>query len=56
MSADDAANLLTAFYKIEVEKRQRVFEFDENTRTNLVKLAEYITAEAPRFGIMLSGT
>ena len=56
MPTSNAANLLAAFYKIEVENRQREFKFDENTQTNLLKLAEYLTAAAPRFGIMLSGT
>ena len=56
MSAEDAATLLAAFYKIEVENRQRQFNFDANTQKNLLQLAEYITADAPRFGIMLSGT
>lgn len=56
LTVTDAANLLTAFYKIEVENRHREFTFDKNTHTNLLKLAEYITSKAPRFGIMLSGT
>lgn len=56
LTVEQASTLLTAFYKIEVENRQRNFKLDNNTQTNLLKLAEYITAEAPRFGIMLSGT
>ena len=56
LSVEQASTLLAAFYKIEVENRHRIFKLDDNTQTNLLKLAEYITAEAPRFGIMLSGT
>lgn len=56
MSVDDAVTLLTAFYKIEVESRLRQFKFDANTQKSLLQLAEYLTSEAPRFGIMLSGT
>ena len=56
MSAEDAATLLTAYYKIEVQSRLRQFKFDTNTQKNLLQLAEYLTAKAPRFGIMLSGT
>ena len=56
LSVSDAANLLTTFYKIEVENRYRKFTFDNNTQANLLNLAKYITSRAPRFGIMLSGT
>lgn len=56
MEAQDALDLLTAFYKYEVEKRQRKFLLDANTESNLIKLAEYLTQPAPKFGIMCCGT
>lgn len=56
MPAQDALDLLTAAYKYEVERRQRRFELDANTESNLIKLAEYLTQPVPKFGIMCCGT
>lgn len=51
----DALDILAAFYSAEVQARQGVAVFDENTAANLQKLAAYITAEVPKFGLMLCG-
>lgn len=56
MSTQDALDLLTAAYKYEVERRQCRFIIDDNTESNLVKLAEYMTAPVPKFGVMCCGT
>ena len=56
MSAQDALDLLAASYQIAVEHRHCEFNLDENTYRNLVKLAEYITAPVPKFGVMMCGT
>ena len=56
MEAQDALDLLAAFYQYEVEKRQRKFILDANTEGNLIKLAEYLTQPVPKFGIMCCGT
>ena len=56
LSLESAIVLLTASYKVEVERRQREFSLDDNTQSNLYRLAQYITAQTPRFGVMLCGT
>ena len=56
LSIENAVALLTASYKVEVERRLRIFELDENTQNNLTRLANYITADNPKFGVMLCGT
>lgn len=56
LTAEQAALLLAACYKVEVESRQREFSLDANTQNNIIRLAEYITDDSPRFGVMLSGT
>lgn len=51
-----ALDLLTAAYRYEVQRRQRPFILDENTESNLVRLAEFLTQQTPKFGIMCCGT
>lgn len=56
MAAQDAFNLLAAHYAFEVKRRHGTPVFDENTQKNLIELAQYITQEDPKFGVMMSGT
>lgn len=56
MSSQDALTLLAAAYCTEVQRRQRSFVLDANTENNLIKFAEYLTREAPKFGVMCCGT
>lgn len=56
MTSQEALDLLTAAYRYEVQSRQRPFILDENTESNLIKLAEYLTQPIPKFGIMCCGT
>lgn len=56
MTAQEALDLLAAFYVAEVKSRNGVTQFDENTTQALTKLAEFITQPVPKFGIMLCGT
>ena len=56
MTTEQAVDILTAAYKAEVEYRRRAFKLDKHTQTNIRKLAEYLTAENPKFGIMFCGT
>lgn len=56
LSTQDTLDLLTAAYKYEVQKRLRRFILDDNTESNLIRLAEYLTQAEPKFGVMCSGT
>lgn len=53
---EDALNLLTACYAAEVEWRKLRFVLDESTADNLQRIAEYITADTPKIGVMICGT
>lgn len=55
MTSDDALNLLATFFAAQVKSRCQKVEFDDNTTDNIAKLADFITAEVPKFGIMLCG-
>lgn len=55
MTEQDALDHLAACYATEVQTRQGTPVFDENTTANLQQLATYITAEVPKFGVMLCG-
>lgn len=55
MSEQTALDTLAAFYAAEVKSRHGTPTFDENTTANLQQLAAYITAEVPKFGLMLCG-
>lgn len=39
----------------EVEYRQRKFIYDANTKDNIERVANYLTSDNPKFGIMLCG-
>lgn len=56
MSEQDALNLLAAHYMFEVEHRLNQMRLDENTVSNLRKMAHYLTKDKPKFGVMLCGT
>ena len=56
LTAQKAFDLLTACYRITVESRQRTFREDDNVVNVLMRFASFITAENPKFGVMLCGT
>ena len=56
LSEEDALDLLTAHYMLEVEARHNKVQLDENTIGNLRQMAHYITMPNPKFGVMLCGT
>lgn len=56
MIAQDAAELLAAFYTLEVEKRGKVAIMDENTSERICNIAAKLTSKFPKFGLMLCGT
>lgn len=55
VSTAEALNLLTAAYINQVKSRCCQFILDENTKANLVSLAESITHPVPKFGFMFCG-
>ncbi len=55
MTTKQAEDILLAAYKAEVEYRCRKFIADDRTLANCKKLAECLTKENPKFGIMLCG-
>lgn len=56
MSAQEALDLLAAFYAVEVKSRCRTFIPDQETNDNIDRLATFITSTEPKFGVMLCGT
>ena len=56
MSAQDALDLIAAFYCAEVRSRHNEPILDENTIRCLKEFAESITQEQPKFGLMFCGT
>lgn len=56
MTPQQAVDLLAAHYGCVVATRYGNPVFDENTENNLSALAEYLTAEVPKFGVMFCGT
>lgn len=54
-TTEQANDILLAAYKAEVESRHRTFVYDGKTRANINKLAEFLTNESPKFGIMFCG-
>ena len=56
LTPQDALDLLTAAYRYEVQRRQRQFVLDTNTKSNLISLACYLTQPVPKFGVMCCGT
>lgn len=55
ISVESAETLLTAAYMAEVEYRHRSFVHDEATRAHIHTMATALTAQSPRFGIILMG-
>ena len=56
MTLDQAIDILTAAYKSEVEYRQMQYRDDACVRSNIERLAKYLTAKKPKFGVMFCGT
>lgn len=50
------AELLAAFYRIEVENRRCNLVWDERTEKAIIDIADYITNPSHRFGVMLAGS
>lgn len=48
--------VLTAAYQAEVEYRHRQFIEDKETYANISKVADYLTQDSSKFGIILLGT
>ncbi len=55
-SREQAIDLLTAAYRAEVAFRRRQFIADEHTASHIVQLADFLTSDTSRFGLMLCGT
>ena len=55
MTSAQAIDLLTAAYMAEVEYRHRQFVHDDQTAENIESLAEFVTSEGSKFGIMFCG-
>ena len=56
MTLEQAEDILTAAYKSEVDYRHREAKMDKCTKRNIHRLAEYLTSENPKFGVMFCGT
>jgi len=56
LTCEQAYSVLLGAYKAEVEYRNRKFIKDENCLASIAKFAKVLTAERPKFGIMLCGT
>lgn len=55
MSREQAIVVLRNAYMVEVTHRGRAFIYDDATRANIEALADAITADKPKQGIMLAG-
>ena len=55
-SREQAIDLLTAAYRAEVAFRHRQYIDDEHTRAHIAALAEFLTGDTPKFGVMLCGS
>ena len=55
MSQEQAIVVLRNAYMVEVTHRGRAFVYDDATRANIEALADALTAEKPKQGIMLAG-
>lgn len=55
MELADCTRMLCAFYMLEVERRGKRFELDEQTEHAISAVAAALCAKQPRFGIMLCG-
>lgn len=56
LSSQEALDLITTFYCAEVNNRHRKVNLDKTTSDNLIALAEFITNQHPKFGLMFCGT
>lgn len=56
MTENEALDLLASCYALEVKNRKGDAVFDQNTESNLLQLAKYLTQEVPKFGVLLCGT
>jgi len=56
LAKGQAYDLLLAAYMAEVEYRQRSFMYSDSCQQSIQQLAEALTADKPKFGIMLCGT
>lgn len=55
MTEQQATDYLMVCYRLQVEKRHRKFSPDAATKKNIAQLAKALTAEHPKFGILLCG-
>ncbi len=55
-SRQQAIDLLTAAYRAEVAFRQGTFVDDERTAAHIADLADFLTSQTPKFGVMLCGS
>lgn len=56
LTYEQAYSILLGAYKAEVEYRNRTFIADKNCLNSIASFAKILTAECPKFGIMLCGT
>ena len=56
LSPQTALDYLAACYRWHVEYRGGTFRMDENMEQVMIKLANYLTQEMPKFGLMFCGT
>ena len=56
MSQEQAVQLMIAAYEAEVEFRHGTCRLDENTTKAISSLAECLTKQSPKFGLMFCGT
>ena len=55
-SRQQAIDLLTAAYRAEVAFRHGTFVDDERTATHIATLADFLTSDTAKFGVMLCGS
>lgn len=55
MTTEQAFDMILAAYKAEVLRRGREFSFDANAKTNVMRLAGFLTRNSAKFGFMLIG-
>lgn len=56
MTKEQAVQLMIAAYEAEVEFRHGTCRLDENTTKSINSLAECLTKQSPKFGLMFCGT
>ena len=55
MTTEQAKELLTAAIKQEVEYRHRNFELNDSVKVQIDTMAEWLTLDSPKFGLLLCG-